>query len=433
MESPSGQKAWVVAVDMGYGHQRTAHNLRHLALSGQVINANNYPDLPEKDRQIWASSRKFYEAVSAFKRVPLIGNLAFSLFDAFQKVPPFYPQRDQSAASLSLKQIFLGFKAGWGEHLITRLKESPRPLVSSFFVPAFMAEFFGYPGEIFCVVCDTDIARTWASLEPEKSRIRYLAPTPRVVERLKLYGVRPENIFLTGYPLPPENLGGEDLTVLKQDLKHRLFNLDPQQKFLNKYQPLVEKYLGGLASQPNHPLTLMLAVGGAGAQKEIGGEILQSLGTEIRTGRIRLWLAAGTRPDVREYFETQVGRLGRGERGSVEILSAPTVNDYFLRFNQALRQTDILWTKPSELSFYTALGLPLVIAPTIGSHEEFNKRWLLKSDFGVEQKAPKLAREWLFDLIEQGHLAEKAFEGFVEGEKLGTFKIQKIIEKCCEN
>ncbi|KKW08229.1 MAG: hypothetical protein UY44_C0014G0016 [Candidatus Kaiserbacteria bacterium GW2011_GWA2_49_19] len=400
MESYPDQKAWVVAVDMGYGHQRTAHNLRHLALSGQVINANNYPGLPEKDRQIWANSRKFYEAVSIFKRAPLIGNLVFSLFDAFQKVPPFYPKRDQSAASLSLRQIFLSLKAGWGEHLIAQLRKNPRPLISSFFVPAFMAEFFGYPDEIFCVVCDTDISRTWAAL----------------------------NIFLTGYPLPPENLGGEDLTILKEDLRHRLLNLDPQKQFFNKYQSLIKQHLNDLPASSNHPLTLMLAVGGAGAQKEIGGEILQSLKVEIQTGRIRLWLAAGTRPDVREYFETQIGQLSWGENRGIEILSAPTINDYFTRFNQALRQTDILWTKPSELSFYAALGLPLVIAPVIGSHEEFNKRWLLQSGFGVEQKEPKLTREWLFDLVEKGHLAEKAFEGFVEGEKLGTFKIQKIVK-----
>ena len=69
-----------------------------------------------------------------------------------------------------------------------------------------MAEFFEYPGKIFCVICDTDIARAWAPLEPKKSKIKYFAPTERVVERLKLYGVKPENIFLTGYPLPLENV-----------------------------------------------------------------------------------------------------------------------------------------------------------------------------------------------------------------------------------
>jgi len=32
--------------------------------------------------------------------------------------------------------------------------------------------------------------------------------------------------------------------------------------------------------------------------------------------------------------------------------------------------------------------------------------------------------------LNRGYLAEVAMEGFIEGEKLGTLNIQKIIEKC---
>ena len=42
-------KAWVVAVDMGYGHQRTAYPLRDMAFGGKVLNANSYQGIPEKD------------------------------------------------------------------------------------------------------------------------------------------------------------------------------------------------------------------------------------------------------------------------------------------------------------------------------------------------------------------------------------------------
>lgn len=35
-------KAWVVDVNMGYGHQRTAYPLRKLAPRGKVIHANDY-------------------------------------------------------------------------------------------------------------------------------------------------------------------------------------------------------------------------------------------------------------------------------------------------------------------------------------------------------------------------------------------------------
>ncbi|GAI07975.1 unnamed protein product, partial [marine sediment metagenome] len=44
-------KAWVVDVNMGYGHQRTAYPLKDLAPYGKVINANDYKGIPKKDRK----------------------------------------------------------------------------------------------------------------------------------------------------------------------------------------------------------------------------------------------------------------------------------------------------------------------------------------------------------------------------------------------
>ena len=89
-----------------------------------------------------------------------------------------------------------------------------------------------------------------------------------------------------------------------------------------------------------------------------------------------------------------------------------------------------MWTKPSELSFYAALGLPIIIAPPIGSQEGFNRRWLLKSGFGDSQENPSHTDQWLFDWLENGYFAEHAMEGFVEGENLGALNIEKIISKC---
>ncbi len=65
----------------------------------------------------------------------------------------------------------------------------------SFFIPAFMAEEHGYKGEIYCIICDADMSRAWVPLDPQKSKIKFFAPCRRVVERLKLYGVKEENIF----------------------------------------------------------------------------------------------------------------------------------------------------------------------------------------------------------------------------------------------
>ena len=62
-----GKKAWVVAVDMGYGHQRTAYPLRDIALGRLVINANNYLGIPRRDKKIWTTSKSLYEFISRFR------------------------------------------------------------------------------------------------------------------------------------------------------------------------------------------------------------------------------------------------------------------------------------------------------------------------------------------------------------------------------
>jgi len=238
---------------------------------------------------------------------------------------------------------------------------------------------------------------------------------------LKLYGVKPENIFLTGYPLPQELIGTESSEILKEDLKYRILNLDPQKRYFEKYEKLIEDKLGNLPEKSDHPLTIMFAIGGAGAQKEIGIKIVRSLAQKIKNGEVKIILVAGTRKEVKDYFDKNIKGL------NVEIIFAENIEEYFQKFNRALKKTDILWTKPSELSFYSVLGLPVIIAPAVGSQEEFNKRWLLKSGFGLAQENPNYTNQWLFDWLNKGYLAEAAMQGFVEGEKLGTFNIKKIV------
>jgi len=416
------KKAWVVAVNMGYGHQRTAYPLRNLAPGGEVINANNYQGIPETDKKIWESTRGFYEFISKFKKIPLIGEAAFSLYDKFQKIPSFYPHRDLSKPIFGLKKIFSLIKSGWGKDLISKLEKEPKPLITTFFTPVFMAEVFDYPADIFCVICDADVSRSWVALEPKKSRIKYFTPNSWVVNRLKLYGVKEKNIFLTGYPLPKENIGTESMEILKEDLKNRLLNLDPQKEYFKKYKILIESGLGQLPERSNHPLTIMFPVGGAGAQKEIGVKIVKSLVKKVKAGQVKIILAAGIKKGVKKYFEENTK--------NIEIIFAENINEYFQKFNQKLRTTDILWTKPSELSFYTGLGLPIIIAPSIGSQEDFNKKWLLSLGSGTLQENPKYVEQWFFDYLDSGRLAEAAMQGFMEAEKLGTYNIEKI---CFQN
>jgi len=426
------KKAWVISINMGYGHQRTAYPLKSFAEGERIICANDYPGIPEKDKKVWESSRYFYEFVSRFKKFPLLGNIAFNLFDATQKIKEFYPLKDSSDSTFTQDRTCTLFERGWGRDLITKLSKKNIPLISTFYNPAFMAEQFKYPGDVYCVICDTDISRNWAPSCGGESKVKYFTPNERTGQRLRSYGVKKENIILTGYPLPMENIGGKKMEILIEDMKNRILNLDPSGKYREKHGFIVREKLGKLPLKSDHPLTIMFAVGGAGAQKEIGIELARRLKKIIYYKRLKIVLVAGTKKNIKEYFERELRNGGLGDLmgEGIEIIYANTFEEYYNKFNSALRKTDILWTKPSELSFYSALGLPIIIAPTIGSQEEFNKRWLLKSGFGVEQKEVGHVKEWLYDWLDAGYFADMSMEGFISGEKMGTEKIKEQIQKC---
>lgn len=429
-ESPA-DKAWVVTVDMGYGHQRASYPLKDIAYRG-IINANTYDGIPESDQKIWKDSRSFYEKISRFKKVPILGPLVFGLFDRFQDIPEFYPKRNLSLPSMQgLGSRHLIKRKDWGKHLIRQLSSNPIPYVTTFFTTAFMADHHDYPGDIYCVVCDTDVSRSWVAVDPKKSRVRYFAPTKRVVERLQLYGVPKKRIFLTGFPLPKENLGGKEMSVLKRDLTRRLINLDPKKNYIRKYSHTIKEELGckTIPQKKHHPLTITFAVGGAGVQREMGGAIIKGLVEDIKVGRVRVNLIAGVHKPVKDYFENQVrkldlsGQLGKG----VRVLYNEDKISYMAEFNEWLHTTDILWTKPSELSFYSGLGLPIVMCDPVGSQEFFNREYLVDLGAGIDQENLKYIQEWFWDWIESGRLAEAAFQGYLEAPKFGTYNIEKII------
>ncbi len=422
--------SWVVAVDMGYGHQRPAHALGCLAFGGKVINANNYKGIPDEDRKIWHESRKFYEWVSRFKSVPLLGPLAWKGFDYIQRIKPFYPKRDLSEPNVQLRSMYYYIDKGWGKDLIEKLKVKDIPLITTFFTVAFMAEEHGYPNDIYCVVTDTDISRSWAPRSPHLTKIKYFCPNRRTADRLRLYGVPNENLFVTGFPLPLDNIG-EDQEIIKADLLVRLANIDPQRKYLEKYRHTIEHAIGSknFEYESHRPLHITFAVGGAGAQREIGVTISKSLKEDLLREKLHLTLVAGIHNTLATFFKKELKKLGLGNAlgKSVFILHAPTKDEYFATFDATMRITDILWTKPSELSFYSALGIPIIMAPPIGSQEEFNKRWLKTVGAGITQENPEYVHEWLWEWLDSGWLAEAAMEGFIDAPKFGTYNIGQII------
>jgi hypothetical protein len=258
--------------------------------------------------------------------------------------------------------------------------------------------------------------------------VHYFTPCGKASQRLRAYGVPDERIFTTGFPLPHELLGGPDLPVLKHDFLRRLSHLDPRGRFRALYGTSVKHFLGAMPGPVpgERPLTITYAVGGAGAQREIGGRIAASLARRVRDGEVRINLVAGTRADVREYFESVRASVA-APNGGVRVLYAATPEEYFRQFNAALRDTDVLWTKPSELSFFCALGLPVITTPTIGAQEKFNRAWLMEIQAGIRQENPEYTDQWLFDWLHDGRLAEAGWEGFLKARKLGTYKILEVL------
>jgi hypothetical protein len=425
------QRAWIVDVNMGYGHSRAAYALKDLS-GGDVISANDYRGIPANDRKLWRESRELYEAISRMKPIPIVGDVFFEVLDRWQEIPKFYPRRDLSASNLQLRQVYKMIEKGLGKHLIEKLAQNPIPLVTTFFIPAFCADYYDYPGDIWCVTTDADISRTWAPLDPKKSRIKYLASNGRVVERLKLYGVKSEQIFLTGFPLPKELIGGLHMRAIKQLLSARLCNLDPNGIFHARYSRTIKAELGLMACKntaSSHPLTLTYSVGGAGAQKALGVQILRGLAKRISRHEIRLNLIAGTRKDTVAFYKRAVADAGlKNELGT--WLNVPEFSNraqYFEGFNEILKTTDILWTKPSELSFYCGLGMAIIMAPPIGSQEEFNKVWLGYVGGGVTQNDPAFTDEWLFDWIASGGMARMAWNGYIEAPTHGAYRIEDLV------
>ncbi|OGH67444.1 MAG: hypothetical protein A3J66_02680 [Candidatus Magasanikbacteria bacterium RIFCSPHIGHO2_02_FULL_47_14] len=436
---PEQLRAYIITVDMGYGHQRAAYPLKDIATRPAsiplddglaIISANTYPGIPRVDKTRWEGGRTLYETISRMKKVPIVGTGLFGIMNYLQRIESFYPKRDLSAPTAQVKQIYRMIRRGWGRDLIEKLNEEPLPFVTTFFSTAFFAEEHGYKGEIYCLCTDTDISRAWAPYAPATSRINYFAPNKRVSQRLQLYGVRPEKIFVTGFPLPKENIGGKDLPVLKKSLANRLVNLDPGGKYCSKYRHTIKHYLGAsyMTTKSDHPLTITFAVGGAGAQRDIGIQILDSLHEKIDAGNIVLNLVAGARKDVFDYYQREVRRLhfDKKHAGHVRIIYGEKKSEYFEKFNKALLTTDILWTKPSELSFYAALGLPIIMAPGIGSQEDFNRAWLHAIGAGFEQEDARYTHEWLFDWLESGWLAQAAMEGFMNAPRNGAYHIEEV-------
>lgn len=418
-------KAWVVAADMGYGHQRAAWPLADIA-EEKIISIGTDEYTSPEIRKKWSRIQRMYEFISRNKDLPFIGKHLFNAMDYLLEIPSYYPVRDLSRPTFQVTMLEKYIRDGLYDGMIKKIRTKNLPLVTSFYAPAIAADYAGYD-RIYCIITDTDANRVWVSKNPAESRIRYFVPSAIAYGRLLQYGVPEKNIYLTGFPLSDILIGGREQKKLKQSLGRRLRVLDPEGVFKKNFGDSAVRFLGFdyTKDSGDNPLTITYAVGGAGAQKEIAAKIIRGLDSWIREGRVRLNLVAGTRNEVRHYFE----RLAEESKlGNIRIVYAESKDEYFRLFDETIAETDILWTKPSELTFYAGLGLPVICSPSIGAQENANKRWL-RDDIGagILHRKPKYCSQWIGDYLSSGRFAEAAWLGFLKVEKMGRYNIIDII------
>ncbi|HSQ35027.1 MAG TPA: hypothetical protein VLQ89_03450, partial [Candidatus Binatia bacterium] len=305
-------KAWVVSVLMGLGHIRAAYPLRGIAHE-DIILYGSRRSTPPREYRIWRRLRKIYYFSSHVGKIPVLGKPLLDLLLAVQHIQPYYPRRDLSRPNLAVRYLDRMIeRKGLCRGLLQRMDSLPLPRLHSFYATAMASDRSGAGGENYLLICDSDFNRVWVPRQPRAGRLNYLAPCTQVRNRLLAYGVAAERIFLTGFPLPKENIGSrEGLEILRTDLFQRLLRLDPKRKFFAYHQRSVLGWLGQseVPEAAPGPFNLTFAIGGAGAQCEMAYFILQSLKPAIAARRIRLTISAGINQLVYEKLLGYVNRL----------------------------------------------------------------------------------------------------------------------------
>jgi hypothetical protein len=418
----------VVAVDMGYGHLRAAHALAgHLGVPVEEL--DRPPLASPEETAYWQRARRAYELISRASQLPLVGRAARATLDALTAIPHLHPRRDLSAPDTAVRTLERLRQGGFGDAMVSRLQRDQATLLTTFYAPAVLADLAGWR-RVVCVVTDSDIHRVWVGPDGWRSAIHYCVPSMRALRRLRAYGVPGERIHFTGFPLPDELVGGEGMAPVHRNLARRLVRLDPRGVFREQLSEPVARMLGPLpAEEQGRPPLLVFAVGGAGAQAGLAGEFLPSLAEPLRAGRLRLALVAGVRAEVAAAFERAVRRCGLGEElgRAVTVVLEQSVVAYLARFTALLAEADVLWTKPSEVSFFAALGVPLVLGHPVGAHERYNRRWVLHHGAGLKQESARHAWGWLREWLEDGTLAAAAWAGYTLLPKHGTYRIADVV------
>lgn len=402
----------LATAEMGYGHLRALYPFTEipeyrLVILGQSDNSKPF------ERRVWRIALRMYESVSRFKNFPVIGWILFSLMNGFLRIPPRNKHLKSNRRSFPFWLLEQFIKMGLCEGVMMELKKSRSSLLTSFYAPVIAMS--GTEGiNVYCQICDADLSRVWVARHPKSVNTRYFAPCKSAVIRLRQYGVRPQMIYLTGFPFPHKLVGGMDEEIAKQNYFKRINLLDDPKR-----------------NSQEKPLEIAYVVGGAGALSEVGFRLADGLSAEILNGKVILYLVAGIKRDViEEYMEYKEKFFPNCN--NIQIIGDHGLAGYFNLFVDLISHVHVLWTKPSEIVFYSALGIPIIMTKPIGAQEEANREWVIDSRAGMDQSFSQNLGYWLLTQFHSGNLGRMAHAGWHNGLRTALYRIPDIIKKTSE-
>jgi hypothetical protein len=356
---------------------------------------------------MWRKALKGYNWISKNQQLPVIGKPLFSILDSLLAIDPLNENRGRRKRSLPLSLVEYAVNSGACDDLSKC--NGGEMVLTSFYTPAIYFSKKKTDVKVYCQICDTDLSRVWVPRNLSKNII-YLATCTRAYKRLLSYGVAKANIHITGFPLPNELVGGVGQSIAIKNYNDRLA----------RFNNTLEKV------SSNKPLRLFFAIGGAGAQIEIALQAARSLVFQIMSGEIEFVLIAPSQSNWRKSIDAFKSKFFR-KCQFFRVEYPDSLADYFSTFSDIIATTDVLWTKPSELSFYSALGIPIIISPPIGAQERANREWLIETGAGIDQMNPKSAHIWFKNLVISGSLKRMAIRGWETGIRTGAYTSLEII------
>jgi hypothetical protein len=398
-EELSAYRYLITTAFMGFGHLRAAHNLSSYGKS-PILRVDRPPFTNSADDFVWKYSQAIHTHGSRDKESR--NKFFYNWFESLMALP-----ENGTAPPLGpSKFVRTLYKCGIGKKLFRLFEESNPALLHTFYLSAMLLEYHGYRGKNFLLLCDTDFHRVWAPMDPEKHDLNYCVPISASADRLVSYGVRREKIFVTGFPLPAVSTGGRDLRVSERDFEVRK---------------------GRLKSDSTLPLTIMFPFSGAGTYSNVLADLIKSIHEDLKEGNLRLIVSCGNNVHALKNAENLFVNYGIEDLEFAEIVFEKDIFTAFDKFNSALKSSDVIITKPSEMVFYAALGIPLIFLPPIGAHEAKNRNYIFENECAVNMVPASDFPRWIEKSRRKGLLLELAENGFTRLPKNGGAVIDELV------